>query len=450
MKYLKIVFLACISTTMLTCPIWGQHTTAGIDIEAPKSTELNGVQLSLALDRQDWLYKLGEQPRFTVKLLVNNIAMDSAEIAYSIGPEKMEAMQRGKVKVTKGYAELGGETMAKPGFLRCDVQINIEGKIYKSTATAAFEPENINPTTETPLDFDSYWAHASEIAKSVPLNTKLTLISSSGNDNVIVYQAEYEFYNDGIKKFYGVLSMPKKKGKYPAIIRFPGAGWLPSKGDQKNAAEGFITLDLYIHGHPVTYDRAYYVNLQENELKAYQYRGVESRDSFYFKNVILGCIRSVDLIHSLPEFNGKGIGAYGSSQGGALSIITSALDNRINYLVALCPAMCDFTGYSNNRAGGWPHFFTKPNLYTSNKRQVEKTLAYYDVVNFAKRLKIPGFFSWGFNDSVTPPTSMYAAYNVIESQKELYIILTGVHKIYPEQSTKTYNWLLKKVSSLGK
>lgn len=426
-----------------------QYTTAGIDVEGPKSTETNGVDFSIALDSQDWHYKLGNRPRFTVKLFVNNAPMDSVEINYVIEPEKMKPIQRGKVMLVKGYANLVGETLTVPGFLRCDIEVSIDGKRYRAAATAAFEPDKIRPTATMPADFDQFWSKAIKKAKSKPLNSKLTEIPAKSNDNVIVYQAEYEFYNDGIKKFYGVLSMPRKQGKYPAIIRFPGAGWLPLGGDQKNAGEGFITLDLYIHQRPVINERSYYVNLQENELKNYQYKGVESRDSFYYKDVILGCVRSIDFIYSLPQFNGKSIGAWGSSQGGALSTITSALESRINYMVALCPAMCDFTGYFNNRAGGWPHLFTKPELYKDRKEQIMEALAYYDVVNFAKSLKTPSFFSWGFNDTVTPPTSMYAAYNVIESPKELYLILKGVHKIYPEQTKKTYDWLLKNVSSKG-
>src|SRR5690606_4548529 len=130
-------------------------------------------------------------------------------------------------------------------------------------------------------------------------------------------------------------------------------------------------------------------------------------------------------IYSLPKFDGKHIGGWGSSQGGALSIITTSLEKRINYFVALCPAMCDFTGYLNNRAGGWPHFFAKPELYQDNKEQVMKALSYYDVVNFAKRIQVPGFFSWGFNDETTPPTSFYSAYNSVKSPKQVFIVPSG-------------------------
>jgi cephalosporin-C deacetylase-like acetyl esterase len=78
--------------------------------------------------------------------------------------------------------------------------------------------------------------------------------------------------------------------------------------------------------------------------------------------------------------------------------------------------MCDHTGYLNKRAGGCPHYFRN----AEPKPGEVETLAYYDVVNFARRVKAaPGIIHGGFNDITCPPTSMYSAYNVITAPKEL-------------------------------
>ncbi len=422
-------------------PVYAQVTTAGIDVESPKSFKSEGIDFSITPDKADWIYKVGEKAVFNIKLFVDGKPVETANVSYMIGLEKMTPTQKGMVMVKDGYAKLIGGTMEIPGFLRCDVRVNVKGKIYKELATAAFEPEKIQPTAVVPKDFDKYWTGAIGNSKSIPLDSKLTPIPEKSNNLVDVFQAEYNFLNDGVKTFYGVLSIPKKEGKYPAIIRFPGAGWAPLSGDQKTAAEGFITLDVYIHGRPVTMNKAYYADLQQNELKDYKNIGTSDRDSFYYKNVILGCVRSVDFVYSLPQFDGKNVGGWGSSQGGALSVITTSLEKRIKYFVALCPAMCDFTGYLNNRAGGWPHYFDKPESYQNNKDRMVKALSYYDVVNFAKRIQVPGFFSWGFNDETTPPTSFYSAYNSIKSPKQVFVIPNGIHKIYPPQTEKTYSWL---------
>ena len=407
-------------------------------------------EITLELNNPDWIYSLNEQVTFLLEVRNQGQLVDG-EVDYVIGIEKMPPLIASKVKLKGGKAEMVVDGLEAPGFLRATVTLNYEGKAYQKTATAAFEPTKIQPTVSLPNDFQEFWQDGIRESKKVKLQTHLTPMENRSSDAVAVYQVEYSFYNQGLQKFYGVLSLPKNQhkaalasAKYPAIIRFPGAGVAPLAGDQQNARKGFITLDLYIHGRPVNLPKQAYDQLKEGELKDYMFQGIADRDSFYYKNVILGCVRSVDLIYSLKEFDGENIGAWGSSQGGALSVITTALEPRIDQFVALCPAMCDHTGYLNQRAGGWPHVFTK-SAYLENKEAVMQTLGYYDVVNFAKLIKVPGYFSWGFNDETTPPTSFYSAYNEVKSTKEIFIIPSGEHRIYPEQKELTYAWLLARL-----
>ena len=196
-------------------------------------------------------------------------------------------------------------------------------------------------------------------------------------------------------------------------------------------------LEIGIHGLPVTLPQEVYSNLGTGALTGYPQFNMNNRDKHYYKRVFTGWVRAVDFIYNLPGFDGNTVGVTGGSQGGALSIITTGLDSRIKFLAAYYPAMCDYAGYLNNRAGGWPHYYrnAKP-----QPNEVE-TLAYFDVVNFAKRVRVPGWYSWGFNDITCPPTSMYAAYNVIPGDKELDLYLNTGHWTYPEQRVAGDNWL---------
>ena len=74
-----------------------------------------------------------------------------------------------------------------------------------------------------------------------------------------------------------------------------------------------------------------------------------------------------------------------------------------------------------------------------------QTSKYYDVVNFARHIQAEGFYSWGFNDNVCPPTSMYSAYNVIETEKQLFLAPETGHWTYPEQHEKSDAWLFEKL-----
>lgn len=73
------------------------------------------------------------------------------------------------------------------------------------------------------------------------------------------------------------------------------------------------------------------------------------------------------------------------------------------------------------------------------------TLSYYDVVNFAKNLKVEGFYSWGFNDETCPPTSTYSVYNSITAPKSILIFQETGHWAYPDQRAKVNEWFMKKL-----
>ena len=147
-----------------------------------------------------------------------------------------------------------------------------------------------------------------------------------------------------------MLAMPKKPGEYPAILKVPGAGVRPYSGDARTAGLGFVVLEIGIHGIPVNLDLQVYFDLGAGALNGYNSIKMNDRNTHYYKRVYLGCVRAVDFIYSLPEFNGKDIAVTGGSQGGALTIVTAGLDNRIKFAAALYPALCDHTGYLEQKS----------------------------------------------------------------------------------------------------
>jgi cephalosporin-C deacetylase-like acetyl esterase len=211
------------------------------------------------------------------------------------------------------------------------------------------------------------------------------------------------------------------------------------------AERGIITLEIGIHGIPVTMEPLVYNSLGSGALSRYYTYNLDDKDRYYYKRVYMGCVRANDFLLSLPQFDGSNLAVTGGSQGGALSIITAGLDPRVKYLAAFYPALSDVTGYLEGRAGGWPHLFDRNNLDGNNTSAKLETCGYYDVVNFARQLTIPGLYSWGFNDETCPPTSMYAAYNVITAPRELFLALDTGHWTYPEQREKVNAWLEQKL-----
>jgi cephalosporin-C deacetylase-like acetyl esterase len=397
------------------------------------------VQIVVSPDKADWTYKTGEQPEITVTVYQKNVPVSGISLNYEYGPELMKPDKSGTEILKKGVLEMKLPAVQKPGFYRFTASVEVDGKKYSAYATCGFSPEEIKPSTTLPSDFKEFWTKALDDLKKVPVAPVLTLIPERCTDQVDVYHVRL----DNIQgKIYGILCKPKKPGKYPAILTVPGAGVRPYEGDINNAAKGYITFQIGIHGVPVNLPPSFYGELFAGPIREYWTINMDDRNNYYFKRVYLGCVRAVDFITGLDEFDGQNLAVQGGSQGGALSIITASLDNRVKYLAAFYPALSDLTGYLEGRAGGWPHMFR--NEFTNKKEKIEVS-KYYDVVNFARFVEVPGWYSWGYNDNVCPPTSMHAAYNVINAPKELHLFQETQHWTFPEQREQKDNWLVEKL-----
>jgi cephalosporin-C deacetylase len=403
------------------------------------------VKVIVAPDRTDWTYKPGDKVKFTISVLKSGNPVQNASVRYEIGPEQMPPTAKESRSLPTGTLTLDGGTLKTPGFLRCIAIATVDGEEYRGLGTAGFDPGRIQPTVDNPAGFDDFWASAKADLAKVPVDARMTLIPERCTETVNVYHVNLKNFQNS--RLYGILAMPKKEGKYPALLHVPGAGVRPYYGDIANAEKGIITLQIGIHGIPVTMEQEVYDNLRYGALNGYQNYNLDDRDRFYYKRVYLGCVRANDFLTSLPQFDGSHLAVTGGSQGGALSIVTASLDSRVKWLGAFYPALSDVTGYLHGRAGGWPHFFKGSGLEFNNTPRKIETAGFYDVVNFARRVKVPGHYSWGFNDETCPPTSMHAAYNVIGAPKDLFLALDTGHWTYPEQREEMNDWLLKRLKN---
>jgi cephalosporin-C deacetylase-like acetyl esterase len=398
------------------------------------------VKINVATDHEDWIYKVGEQVKFNVSVLKYGNPLTDIEIRYEVRPEKMDPIKEETITLKQGETVIKGGTMESPGFLRCWVYATVDGKEYSNIATAAFSPDQIEPTATLPSDFLGFWETAISENKEIPMDAIVTLLPDRCTENVNVYHVSLQNYKKG-SRMYGILCKPKKDGVYPAVLEVPGAGIRAYRGRVDLAEEGIISFQIGIHGVPVTMEPYVYNNLRYGALDGYWTMNLDDKNKYYYKRVYLGCVRAVDFINSLSEYDGNNLAVTGGSQGGALSIITAGLDKRIKYLAAFYPALSDLGGYLEGRAGGWPHMFHPSDSSNYTEDKIETAL-YYDVVNFARQISQTGWYSWGFNDTVCPPTSMYSAYNVINAPKEIHVYQDTGHWTYPEQWKTKKQWLL--------
>lgn len=402
----------------------------------------NNIAVTVTPDHSDWNYKVGETAKFTISVLRSGTPIENATIVYEAGPEMYPVGGKKEATLESGEMTIKGK-MSTPGFYRVNVTTNIGGKEYRSTCAAAFSPEKIKPWAECPSDFDEFWSNTLAEARKVELDPHLELLPERCTKDVNVYEVNYN--NDAWgSKIYGILCMPVKPGKYPALLRVPGAGCRPYGGDVWTASQGVITLEIGIHGIPVTMDQVVYDRLHNGALNGYWEANLDNLDKMPYKRIFTGAIRSIDYIASLPEWDGKNLGVTGSSQGGMLSLVCAGLDKRVTCYGAVHAAMCDHTASLHGQACGWPHYFYYDK--TQDAKKVRNS-GYFDGINFAKRIKCKGWFSFGYNDEVVPPTSAWATYNTVTAPKEMSLYQQTAHFWYQEQWDEWVAWLIKELKN---
>lgn len=378
-------------------------------------------QLSVKTDRADAIYKINSIAVFTVSCPC------AGKIEYVLSNDGRDIIKNGTVDCSNGTAQLEG-SLNKAGFLLCEVSFTAENG-EKSTASvgAGFEPEKIKPApNHLPKDFDAFWHKQKKLLNEIPLKPQLTF--ESHQEGFTIYDVNIPCLGKPVRGYYARPDNAAKRS-CPAIAFYQGAGvysadtvWI-----KQYCKLGFIALEINAHGLPNGKARDFYENIHNTTLKDYQYFGRDAREQSYFLGMFLRAVRALEFLKAQPEWNGKILVAFGTSQGGAQAIAAGGLDPDVTFIFAGVPAMCSHSGY----IAGWPRWAEiqpdgsyEPKMLNASK--------YFDCVNFAQRTKADGFFTVGFADQICRPTSIYTMYNSFKGNKEIFSVPDMAHSIPAE------------------
>lgn len=397
-------------------------------------------------DHADWLYQTGENAKVEVSFCKYGIPRDG-ELKYSIGNDMLQPDKHGSVKLKNGRAVINMGTKKTPGFRDMKLSVSLDGKTYVHHIKVGFSVDKINPYTQEPQDFRSFWQKNVEELKQVPMSYTKELYKDYCTDKIDCYLVKLQIDKMG-HSMYGFLFYPKnaQPGKHPVVLCPPGAGIKTIKDPMRNkyyAENGFVRFEVEIHGLDPRISSETFGEISRafnDRNGGYLANGLENKDIYYMKHVYVGLVRCIDFLTSLPEWDGKNVAVQGGSQGGALAIIAAGLDSRVTQCVANHPALSDMAGYAaKGGTGGYPHFCRQPQIL-SNKDCLN-TLAYFDVVNFARYVKAPTYLTWGYNDVTCPPTTSYAVWNTLKCTKESLLTPINEHWTTTETNRGQMEWI---------
>lgn len=399
-------------------------------------------------EKENATYKTGEAVNFTITLAKGSPAPRDAEITWSISKDGVPPIVNGKAKLVDGKATATA-SLDEPGFLLCRVSWNQDGRVHSSLGGAAIDPLLIKPSMPVPDDFDAFWDAQKKKLAAVPAKATMIPVPAPAN----IKKAEtFDVKVDALgTPVSGYLARPlnAKPKSLPIILMVHGAGVVSSNLSSAAswAEQGMLAFNMNAHGIPNGKPPAYYTNLAQTDLKDYRYVGRDSRETCYFLGMFLREMRALDFLCSQPEWDGKTVVVYGSSQGGFQGFAIAAIDSRVTFLAAGVPAGCDHTGVLVNRVNGWPKIV--PNLPDGKPDpKVLEASRYFDNVNFAAKTKAKGaYLTVGFIDTTCPPTGVYAAYNALPiAAKAIYDDIPSGHANSPQASAAMVEAVRKHVA----
>lgn len=297
----------------------------------------------------------------------------------------------------------------------------------------------INPKPE---DFDAYWQAA--LSEMHALGTAFTLEPASFAAPTVDC---FDLYFTGVHgaRVHAKLLRPKGAKNSPAALAFHGYSGLAGDFSQylAYAASGFVVAAMDCRGQGGKSEDV--GGVKGNTLHGHIIRGLDDPDPhrLLMRDIFLDTAQLARIVMDMPEVDATRVGAYGGSQGGALTLSCAALEPRIKKLAPVYPFLCDYkrvwemdistSAYSELR-----EYFRRFDPRHEREEAVFTKLGYIDIQYLAPRIEGDVLMFTGLMDDICPPSTQFAAYNKITAKKSIVIYPDFGHENLPDSGDMTF------------
>lgn len=303
--------------------------------------------------------------------------------------------------------------------------------------------QGINPC---PKDIDQYWDLALTEMRAV--DPCIELIPSSFQ---VPFAECFDLYFIGVKgaRIHAKYIRPKNfTDPHPAILQFHGYSGNSSDWSEKlnfvALGYSFASMDCRGQGG-LSEDIG---GVKGNTFHGHLIRGLDDcPENLLFRQIFLDTAQLASIVMNMPEVDENRVGAMGGSQGGGLTLACASLEPRIKRLVPVHPFLCDYQrvwkmdldvdAYVEIR----DYFRWFDPTHKSEKDTFTK-MGYIDVKNIVKRIKGEVLMGSGLMDKICPPSTHFAAYNRIESKKDIVIYPDFGHEFLPDFADLAYEFMM--------
>ena len=275
-----------------------------------------------------------------------------------------------------------------------------------------------------PDDFDEFWDSSLEEMRAI--DPKAEFIPKASKS---VCADFFDLYYTSTKgaRIHAIFARPKSvSGKIPAVLKFHGLSG--SCGDFTSllqyVSQGFCIAALDCRGQGgISED----VGGHGNTFSTPFSRGLDGDPKdLLCRDLFLDTAMLARIIMGLDYVDETRVGVTGGSQGGALTIACAALVPEIKLAAPIYPYLSDYKrvwamDLDKGAYEGIRYYFRNSDPTHAREDEVFMKLGYIDIQNLAPRIKAKVMMSTGLMDTTCPPSTQFAMYNKITSEKSVVI-----------------------------
>jgi len=293
------------------------------------------------------------------------------------------------------------------------------------------ELRRYRPPLTAPDDFDAFWRTTLEDAQARAWEPRFEPFDA-GLATIEAFDVTFAgFAGQPVR---GWMLLPARRdGPLPGVVEFIGYGggrgfpadWLlwPSAGfatlvmDTRGQGSAWLQGDTDDAGAGTPHHPGFMT------------AGILDPETYYYRRLYTDAVRALATLRAHPAVEPDRVAATGRSQGGGLTLALAGLVPDLPLALPDVPFLCHFERAAKvTDAAPYAEIAGYCKVHKSKVDDVFTTLAYFDGMNFAARASARALFSAGLMDPISPPSTVYAAFNHYAGPKTLRLYRFNEHE----------------------
>jgi cephalosporin-C deacetylase len=286
------------------------------------------------------------------------------------------------------------------------------------------------PERTEPPDFDAFWAATLAMSREAGASRPPTFDRVDGPLRAVTVD-DVTFPGFAGQPIRGWLLAPAgASGPLPTVVEYIGYGggrslpyeWL------RWATAGYAHLVMDTRGQGSAWSPGDTPDVEDGpsdggSFPGFMTRGIARPETWYYRRLVTDAVLAFDAARAHPLVDGSKIAVTGKSQGGGLALAVAGLaPDTVRAVMPDVPFLCNWRRALEITDASPYHELTRYlAMHRLKEADVFRTLSYVDGLNFAVRATAPALFSVGLMDEITPPSTVFAAWNHYAGPKDIRI-----------------------------